>query len=382
MIGIRRRLDLVLLVAMIVSLCPGIASAQGTPAPIATLAATSSVEVAFPQGITITADLAWVAEQEPDEIALTYSLANETIEHLATVDTSIVPGETATTATATLDFQSPFVPTGIAVRYQWRLERDEVVIAESPIETTAWLDTRWTWNLQETDQVRVHSYDLSEDFVAEIVDSAQETVTDLEQRFGLDRSAPLDIWVYSTREDMLGAQQANSRESIAGASYPGYELIVALIPEGNQGEIGRIIPHEVSHQILYQATQNPFTYPPIWFDEGLATHMQVGGTDAYADMVESALDDGTLFDLTSLEATFPFTPSQATLAYAASWSAVEYIMQTYGDDGIAALIDAYGQGLSNDAAIRLALGIGSDELSANWKAWVDTQAGSDLEKVA
>ncbi len=354
--------------------------ASPQPSAVAHLQATSVVAVNFPVGMTIAASLAWPAELAPDGVSLTYTVAGDATEHLAQVDATLMPGANSVDATATLDLQSPFVPSGIVLAYTWQLVQSNEVIAESGSEQTSWYDTRWSWTTIASEQVRVHSYKLSPAFAQLILNSGQGTVTDLERRFGLEHSAPLDIWVYDSLNDLLGAQQANSRESIAGASYPGYNLIVALIPEGSNSEIGRIIPHEVSHQVLYQATKNPFTYPPIWFDEGMATHMQIGGTDGYPEMVQKALAANTLFQLPSLEVTFPYSPAQATLAYAASWSAIQYIQETYGDEGISALIRAYRDGRSNEEAVQQSLGVSVEQLSADWQAWIRAGAQSVIAK--
>jgi hypothetical protein len=258
----------------------------------------------------------------------------------------------------------------VDLTYIWQLEHEQVVLAESEPATTSWFDNRFEWATAGSHQVRVHTYDLSDDFAAMILDSAQSTVTELEGRYGLDPIAPLDIWVYGSASDFREAQQPNSRESVAGASYPGFDLIVAVLPDGNDAELGRVIPHEISHQVIHQATRNPFSYPPLWFDEGMATHAQVGGTASFDTKIEAALDDDRLFHLTSLEVTFPFSAAEASLAYAVSWSAIAYITETYGDDGIGALIESFAEGTSNDIAIQNALGIDAEQLSADWQAWV------------
>jgi hypothetical protein len=353
---------------MLAATAQAVIVAQPATDDIAEIEAISDVEIDFPRGIVIDADLEWDVGDDDVDLELLYAAAGSETETLV-----FVPHEEAllVQVEVMLDLQSNFVPSGVEIEYRWRLVDDQEVIAESASESTVWFDDRWDWRLLETDQVRVHYYD--EAFAAEMLDSAQSTVSELEQRYRLDRGAPLDVWVYASSEDFRSAQEPNSRESVAGASYPGNFLIVAVIPNGNSGEIGRVIPHEVSHQVLYQATENPFTFPPLWFDEGMATHFQIGGTGGYLEMAVRAHRDDALFNLSSLDASFPYLPAQATLAYAASWSAVEYIEEKYGDDGIAALIDALATGTPYDEAISTALGVDSATLNDDWKAWIEDQ---------
>jgi hypothetical protein len=305
---------------------------------------------------------------------LLYAVAGDETETLVFVEGDVPGDGTPASVEATLDLQAQFVPAGVEIAYRWQVVDGARVIAASDVATTQWYDTRFDWQESATDQVAVHYYDLDPGFAAEIAASAQATVTDLESRFDLDRSAPLAVWIYPNASDFQAAKPPNSRETIAGASFPGYYVIMAVIPDGSTGEVGRVILHEVSHQVLYQATRNPFSSPPLWFDEGLATHVQVGGTDGYLDMAATALANGALFNLDSIDVSFPYVPSQATLAYAASWSAVEYIMQTYGDNGIAALIAAFATGAPQDEAIEQALGVDMMRLNQDWQAWLAAQS--------
>ncbi len=335
----------------------------------------SEATVDFPVGIDIVGNLAWSDDWNDADVELLYNVAGDDTATLTFVPPGEVTGSGQMRVSATLELQAQFVPAGLLIEYWWRVVDDSgTPIAESTPERTEWFDTRWDWQVQQTDQVRVHSYGHDADFVKEMLESAQATVTELEQRYALSRSEPLDIWVYPSGEDFRGAQQPNSRESIAGASYPGYFLIVAVVPDGSTAEVGRVVLHEVSHQVLYQATANPFTYPPLWFDEGLATHFQVGGTGGYMDMVVRAYQDDALFDVTSLDVSFPFQPTQATLAYATSWSIVEFLEVTYGDAGISALIAAFATGAPYDEALVDALGVETEELNDAWRAWVEDQA--------
>lgn len=365
--------SILMLVGVAVPLAPLVGYAQpSTPViePAAELDVASEATVNFPVGIDIVSDIAWDDQYDGAAVELLYTVAGDETATLSFVPTGTISDVGEMQVSASLDLQAQFVPSGVVIDYWWRVVDDGVTIAESALERTHWFDTRWDWQVSQTDQVRVHSYDHDQDFVKEILDSAQATVTDLEQRYLLPRSAPLDIWVYPSLEDFQGAQQPNSRESIAGASYPGYFLIVAVVPDGSTSEVGRVVLHEVSHQVLYQATANPFTYPPLWFDEGMATHFQVGGTDGYMDMVVRADQEDALFNIASLNASFPYQPAQATLAYATSWSLVEYIEVTYGDEGISALITAFATGAPYDEAITEALGVDGEGLNDAWRVWV------------
>jgi hypothetical protein len=159
----------------------------------------------------------------------------------------------------------------------------------------------------------------------------------------------------------------NSESWIAGTAYPEFHVILAVLPEGDKYEVGRIVPHEISHQVLHQATKNPFNAPPVWLDEGLAVLNQEGGDEDYPALVQLAADEGRLFSIRALNSTPPLEPADATLYYAESLSVVQFVIDHFGAEKMAALIDAYKQGVSHDQAATMALGVDLDELDRMWK---------------
>lgn len=351
-----------------------VAAQAATPEPALLLGVKTETSIDFPRGIEFTVNLSALASTtEALRVELHYTVGGDKTKHLVRVPDSARSAPAGLIINLSLDLQADFVPSGVTLEYHWRVLSESAESGRTRPETVSWFDTRWSWERVQSDQVVVHTHDLGPEFANEILDSAQSTITDLEHRYALEHSQPIAIWVYSSHDDFRGAQQLNSRDSIVGASYPGYFLIIVVLPEGDTREVGRVIPHEISHQVLYQATANPFTLPPLWFDEGMATHYQVGGTDGYLSMVIAAHEKDRLFELTSLETSFPFLPTQATLAYATSWSALEFIRQRFGDDGIERLIAAFATGESFDVAIRNALGVTMTQLNDQWRVWIESQ---------
>jgi len=350
------------------------ASAQG--ATTGTRAITTVTEPDFPVGITFSTNIPLhdISFQSEDRVALNYQVSTDETLNLALVPRSaVIMQDGHLSISVFVDLQTSFVPPGVSLTYYWEISSQDGTYTRSIPESTLWTDTRFDWEIHTSDQVTIYSYGMSEDFAQWMTDEAQATIDDLESRYGIDQIEPLAIWVYPNSEDFSGTRQMNTREAIAGLSYPGASLIAAVVPNGNEREYGRVIPHEISHQVVFHATENPFAFPPLWLDEGLATHYQTGGTDHYPAMVQRAQAEGNLFDITSLNTSFPFQPAQASLAYASSWSIVGYIETTYGPEGIALLLDAFAQGLPVDEAVTQALGVSSQQLNHDWHQWVSDQ---------
>lgn len=266
-----------------------------------------------------------------------------------------------------LDFRVRFQPSGIDITYFWRLTDDQDRVVETEKQTLLWYDNRFEWEAESSADVTVYSYRDNPAFARIVVESAQSTVDRLKQEFELDSVRPIRIWVYNTGKDFASAQQGNSSEWIAGTAYPQLQVILAVLPEGNQHEVGRVVPHEIAHQMLYQATENPFNAPPTWLDEGLAVRIQETGNEDDQAMVENAAEKGQLFSVRALNSNFPYDPTDTALAYAESFSIVSFLIEEFGEEKFADLIAAYRTGVSHDEAMVAALGFNLDELDRLWK---------------
>lgn len=318
----------------------------------------------FPNGLIFTLQADAARDRQIDKVELLYRAADR-----ETLNLEIPAFKKGANVEVTheLDFRVNFQPTGIDITYFWRLTDDQGTVVETDEQTLLWYDNRFEWESLTSADVSVYSYRQNQAFAQIILDSAQSTVDRLRSEFGLETVAPIRIWVYNSGKDFASAQQGNSSEWIAGTAYPQLHVILAVLPEGNKQEVGRVVPHEISHQMLYQATENPFNAPPTWLDEGFAVRNQDTGNDDDQAMVENAAEKGQLFSVRALNSNFPYDPTDSVLAYAESFSIVNFLIDTYGEDTFATLIAAYRTGVSHDEAMKLATGIDLDELDRLWK---------------
>ncbi|MGH2533897.1 MAG: peptidase MA family metallohydrolase [Thermomicrobiales bacterium] len=316
----------------------------------------------FPESIAFS--LRGATPFELERVELLYSIADHSTLRMATPTFESGP---TIDITHELDLVVNFIPIGVDVTYQWRLTGTDGSVAETETESFLWKDDRFDWQLVTNDQVTVYSYNGNDAFSDLILESAQGTIDRLRTEFGVDEVPPVRIWAYRSAEDFRGTQLSNSESWIAGTAYPQYRVILAVLPEGDRYEVERIVPHEISHQVLYEATRNPFNTTPIWLDEGLAVLSQEVGDEDFPALVQNAADRGRLFSVRALIASPPLDPADATLYYAESQSVVQFIIDHFGAEKIAALIDAYRLGISHDEAAERALGVDLDELDRLWK---------------
>jgi hypothetical protein len=269
-----------------------------------------------------------------------------------------------------LNTQQEFIPPGLAVTYSWQLEDEAGKRFVTADQSFVYDDTRFHWNSIKQGHISVFWYDGGQDFGQLLMGSAQRTVQRLDKEIGATISKDVKVLVYANNGDFSGALPPNSAEWIGGQAYPQLNLVMLTVApdSGAEQEIGRMMPHELTHVVFNQATDNPYNGPPSWLDEGLATYMQEQKDDRFPSVLEQAAKDGTLIPIRALNSSFPADPDRAILSYAESGSVVEYLVKNYGRDSLLRLIAVFREGVTYDDAIHEAFGLNFDQLDANWRS--------------
>ena len=271
-------------------------------------------------------------------------------------------------ATFVRDTSIDYLPVGVTLRYKWVLTADDGTVTETPEQSVQYQDTRFNWQEKSDRGITVRWYAGGDDWGDKLLSSAIGGLDRLEQRIGGTVDDPMTISIYKNTSDMRAALPPNSAEWIGGQARPDLGLIVGAIAEGDDAELGRLVPHELSHLVLHQATRNNYGGMPVWFDEGLAVANQDSPDSGFSDRVEEAARNGELIPLRALASNFPNDPEKALLSYAESESVVRYIEQTYGIEAMTRLVAQFKSGVTDDTAVESALGISLDELDSGWRA--------------
>jgi Peptidase MA superfamily len=337
---------------------------DAAPAAIPGLAvARNEATVEFPEGITFSLDA-----HTTDPIANLELLYRS--PGLETFSVELPPFEAGATEVEVehpVDLRAGELPPGIDVQYRWRITETDGDVVETPEQTLSWFDDRYEWTPLSGPNVTVYTYDAEPAFQQAILDAAERTVASLAESYKAELEQPIRIWVYADKDHLYGALPPNSEPWIAGAAFPALHVIMAVLPPGDYDEAGRVVPHEISHQVLHQATQNAFSSPPQWLDEGLATYWQESGRDRFYSYALELAATGEVPPLRTLNGTFPYDRDGATASYAFSLTAVMYILDTWGDEGMSKLLATLKEGVTYDDAIEQGLGITLDELDRRWR---------------
>jgi len=139
-------------------------------------------------------------------------------------------------------------------------------------------------------------------------------------------------------------------------------------------EMASVLRHELTHSFVAQITHNR---APVWLNEGVAQLEQGSTTGAIGPRLAALYTSGRQIPLNQLEGGFQdYSSAEASVAYAESLAAVEYIRATYGLSDLARLLQRLGEGQSVESALRSTVHAGYAELETEITNYLKKNYGS------
>jgi Peptidase MA superfamily len=245
----------------------------------------------------------------------------------------------------------------------------------SQVESVSYQDTTEDWQTVQGDIVTVHWYQGDQAFATRALDIGEQAIRNTADLLGVTESDPVDFFIYADDAAFRQALGPGTRENVGGQAHPDIRTLFALITPGeiNDPWVGVVIPHELVHLVFDTAVQNPYRFPPRWLNEGLAVYLSEGYTSSDQGLVSDAVASGDLMPLDALSGQFPTEFNLTYLAYAESVSSIDYLVRTYDQDALVALVNAYKDGLTDDQAFTQALGVDLATFQAGWLAALGAQ---------
>jgi len=242
-------------------------------------------------------------------------------------------------------------------------------------------DNRFAWKDLGDGSLTVHWYNGDDTFGQAALDAARAGLQNISQTFPVSLAQPVDIYIYSTFDDLVSSLSLGGRQWEAGHADPSIGVgMLAITPSDTQSiDLQRLVPHELTHIMLYRSLGDGFNRLPTWLEEGIASMEELDPNPDYASALEAASKNNSLLSFDDLCASFPADSGRAYLAFAESQSFVRFLRDTYGNTGIVALTQAYADGLDCDLGATRAVGVPLDQLDARWR---ETVLGQNIIGVA
>ncbi|MBI2850579.1 MAG: peptidase MA domain-containing protein [Chloroflexi bacterium] len=277
---------------------------------------------------------------------------------------------------ASIDVQWPWdmrktggLPTGAIIEYWWTLKDARGNQTETTPAKINFDDKRYAWQSITENNVTLYWYKGNQSFADELMASVQQALVRLADNTGAHLKKPVKLYIYANSRDVQGAM-IFPQEWTGGAAFTEFGIIFLGIDSSNLEWGKGAIAHELSHLVVHQMTFNPYIEPPPWLDEGLATYNQ-GALDAtFVGALKAAMSSNSLSSTRSLSSPFSAFPAQSYLAYAQSYSLVEYLLTTYGQSKMLELLTVFSEGSSYDGALKKVYGFDMDGLDTAWRSYV------------
>ena len=341
----------------------------GLPAPVAAQdpirVLDQNVDTAFRDYITFNISLD--SNNPITEARLLYRVAGQ----MATArgDAEIEPG-TQLEASFTIDQERDYFPPGTELEYWWKITDEAGNELRTEPQPLSYMDDRHDWQMLNSDRLALYWYQGDRAFGEALFDQANKTLDQLETEAGVQVEVPVKIFIYGSFSDLRDAIAVGSQDWTGGQAFTDQGVVVIGVSPSDLTFGLAATPHELTHLVIHQATDNPYGDVPRWLDEGLAVYMS-GELDAgwrgYREEVADSAKADRLMTLQTLSSSFPADSQQAGLAYAQSGSVVEFIIQNYGEDAMAELLDIFAEGALYDEALEQALGVDTWGLDTAWR---------------
>ncbi len=156
----------------------------------------------------------------------------------------------------------------------------------------------------------------------------------------------------------------------AAAAFPERRLIAIKSPAhfNINRTLSELVAHEYAHLLVAQATG--LFSAPRWFEEGMS--MYVSAEWSWSDnlAMSKAAVFGQLIDLAEINNVNRFNESKAHVAYAESYLALKYLVDTYDADVITRYLESISGGDTPEEAIYAATGSTELEFASDFKVYL------------
>jgi hypothetical protein len=318
-------------------------------------------------GETITFRVAAESESEITDIWLYYQVGG--FPATSRADPEFEPGQTVE-AEHKWDLVLNYTPPGSEIAYWWKIEDAAGNELETEPVSFTYEDERYDWRELSSDRILLYWYRGDDDFGQALLDRGLEALDQLSRDTGVTVEKAVKIFIYGSHSDLLGALDQGAREWTGGRAFTDQGIVVIGVSPSNLEWGKRATVHELTHVVVHRVTDTPLGGLPTWLDEGLAMYAEGDLEPVYVAELNEATESNTLISVRSLSSSFSADSDLASLSYAESYSLVEFILDQYGEEKMTQLIDIFTEGAYYDDALQEALGVDTDGLEDEWRAWL------------
>ncbi len=290
--------------------------------------------------------------------------------------------DTSVTASWTWDMRKTGgMPSGTVVEYWWTIADASGNRFKTARQQVHFDDNRYSWRILTEGNITLYWYQGDDSFAQELMLTSQQALTRLAEDTGAHLERPVKVYIYASTTDLKGAM-IFPQEWVGGVAYTTQGTVAISIAPENIEWGKRAIVHELTHLVTHQMTFNPYNSLPTWLNEGLSMYAEGEMEVIYQAYLEQAVDQNTFISVRSLASPFSAYATQSYLSYALSYSLVEFLINSYGQDKMFELLSNFQQGSSYDGALISVYGFDMAGLNVLWRDYLTEQYQPAGEKAS
>ena len=235
------------------------------------------------------------------------------------------------------------------------------------------------WQSRRSSHFIVYFKDAPEDFIENVLDSAEEYYQDITSDLGFTRYGAWvwedrgKIYIYRDAEDYV---QATQQPGWSGGSASYRDKVINTYPLA-AGFFDTLLPHELGH-IIFREFIGFRSDLPLWLDEGVASYQEKARRWGSNKIVKQAIKDKTFIPLEELSKRVLSASSDKNtveLFYAESGSIIYYLITKFGRYRFVDFCNGLKAGKGLNEALHSAYSRFTDikELEAAWLDYLEDE---------
>lgn len=358
---------------LLILLSPVMVQAQSGPVIL-----DSSVQAEFPARLSF--NLSATSDVDITDIRLLYTVDRSGFAQITSeVYIEFAPDNTVAVSWTFEMVKVGGLPPGSIVDYWWIVKDAGGGRIETAPSRIQFDDNRYSWRSLTEGEVTIYWYQGNDSFAGEIMLSAQQALARLTEDTGAYLEKPVKLYIYARTQDLQGAM-IYPQEWTGGVAFTRYGIIAIGISPDNLQWGKRAVAHELTHLVIHQMTSNPYNDLPTWLSEGLAMYTEGALGLEYTAYLDKAISEEKLVSVRSLSSPFSAYAGQSYLAYAQSYSLVNFLISRYGQTQMLELLLTFREGSSYDDALEQVYGFNMDGLDTLWQDYVTMPATQTIEQ--
>ena len=262
-----------------------------------------------------------------------------------------------------------YFPPGTKIEFSFEVRDKAGAVVRTESQEFVYQDNRFEWETVVEGLITVYYYgEYVRDRAETVLRAAQENLERMLPVLGIAPTEPLRIVSYNNYRHMATALPFRSQAVSEGLQTQGMAFASerVLLVHGFDPTVTGTVSHEFTHLLVAEAAGTAISQVPSWLNEGLAEYGNIDPTDDYEAALRYGIFTRRIKPLWYLSA-FGGTPEDIIIAYGQARSVVLYMINTYGNERMAALFPVLQRTLNIDQALLEVYGLDQFGLDSAWR---------------